>query len=296
LRWRQGGRTRFAQNGANLNNKPDKNSATKHQISPIYGIPKFLNRIYDFEDCIYTSRKADEGREHLSTAFASTNPMKPQPSTALTDAKIDQLGNFLDSIDTAMTLEEVDGFFCGLISGPDPVLPNEYLPHIFGGDMPNLDSLNDVAKIIGLLLQHWNHIAATLMRDKSYFPIMFKDEEGNCRATEWARAYMFAVELRQEGWARLLNDESKVGLMMPVMTLRLESDEDPKFRPGPIANEKRENIVVHMVAAVLDIYRYFSPERLQKAQQSIHYQHPKMDAMIPAIADQGRRTSVAMEQ
>jgi uncharacterized protein len=36
-----------------------------------------------------------------------------------------------------MNLETLDGFFAALICGPDNVLPSEYLPEIWGGDMVN---------------------------------------------------------------------------------------------------------------------------------------------------------------
>jgi uncharacterized protein len=54
----------------------------------------------------------------------------------LTDDEFERLGDFLYGLHgTAMTLEELDGFFCALICGPDLVPPSEYLPHIFGGDL-----------------------------------------------------------------------------------------------------------------------------------------------------------------
>jgi uncharacterized protein len=58
----------------------------------------------------------------------------------LTDAEFDRLGEFLKSCKggRAMNIEELDGFFAALIAGPETVMPGEYYPEIFGGEMASL--------------------------------------------------------------------------------------------------------------------------------------------------------------
>ena len=60
---------------------------------------------------------------------------QPEP---LTDAELDRLGDFLKGCKggEAMNLEELDGFFSVLIAGPETVMPSEYHPEVFGGEMP----------------------------------------------------------------------------------------------------------------------------------------------------------------
>ena len=55
----------------------------------------------------------------------------------LTDAELDRLGDFLKGCKggSAMNVEQTDGFFAALIVGPETVMPNEYYPEVFGGDM-----------------------------------------------------------------------------------------------------------------------------------------------------------------
>jgi uncharacterized protein len=59
---------------------------------------------------------------------------QPEP---LTDAELDRLGNFLKSCKggRAMNVEGLDGFFAALIAGPESVMPSEYYPEVFGGEM-----------------------------------------------------------------------------------------------------------------------------------------------------------------
>jgi len=172
--------------------------------------------------------------------------MQSPSSIELTNAQIDQLDGSLDSFDGAMGLEEVDGFFCALISGPDLVMPSEYLPHVFGGEMPEFSSAEQASEIMELLFQQWNHIADTLLRDRVYFPLLFEDEAGKCQANEWADGYMLGVRLRRKSRSDLIEDEENGDLMVPVMALHFEHDDDPDFRPIPILDERREDIIAYM--------------------------------------------------
>jgi uncharacterized protein len=53
----------------------------------------------------------------------------------LTDAEFDRLREFLEGCagSKVMNVEERDGFFAALVAGPEIVMPNEYLPGVFGG-------------------------------------------------------------------------------------------------------------------------------------------------------------------
>ena len=89
------------------------------------------------------------------------------PTRPLADTELDRLGDLLMRCKggKAMNLEELDGFFCALIAGPDTVMPSEYYPEVFGGELSEaLDFANrdDANEILGLLMRHWNTIAATL--------------------------------------------------------------------------------------------------------------------------------------
>ena len=184
----------------------------------------------------------------------------------LTDAELDRFREFLRKCKggKAMNIEEVDGFFAALIAGPEVVLPSEYLPEVFGGEMSDtcefaeLDEAND---ILGLLMRHWNAIAATLHKDEVYVPLLLEDEKSVCHGNDWACGFMRGVEFCHEAWGELITDEEQGGWMLPVLILYHEHDKDPEMRPGPIAPEKREDIIVHMAAGLLAAYRHFRGQR-----------------------------------
>jgi uncharacterized protein len=184
----------------------------------------------------------------------------------LTDAELDRLGDFLKSCKggQAMNVEALDGFFAGLIAGPESVMPSEYYREVFGGEMSdtcefrNLDRANE---ILGLMMRHWNEIAGTLNKDEVYVPLLLQDENGVSHGNDWAHGFMRGTLMRHDGWAELVEDEEHGGCMLPMMMLHYEHDEDPEMRPEPISPQKREEVIVHMAAGVLQAYRYFRAQR-----------------------------------
>ncbi len=149
-------------------------------------------------------------------------------SDPLTDAELDRLGDFLKGCKggRAMNVEQLDGFFAALIAGPETVMPSEYYPEVFGGEMADTCEFGSV--------QEANEILGLMMRGMS---------------------------IRHDGWARLMDDEEHGGWLIPVMMLYHEHDEDPEMRPKPISTEQREDVIVHMAAGLLKAYGYFRAQR-----------------------------------
>ena len=180
----------------------------------------------------------------------------------LTDAELDRLGDFLESCDggKAMNVEELDGFFAALIAGPEMVMPSEYYPEVFGGEMSDaceFSSLDKANEILGLMMRHWNTIAATLHKGEVYMPLLLEDENGVARGNDWARGFMRGMHMRHDGWAELVNDDKNGGCLIPVMMLYHEHDKDPEMCPKPISPEQREDVIAHMVAGLVGAYQYF---------------------------------------
>ena len=133
----------------------------------------------------------------------------------LTDAELDRLGEFLGKCKggQAMNIEELDGFFSAPHRRPEVVLPSCYLPEVFGGEMSDtcefaeFDEAND---ILGLLMRHWNTIAAALYKDEVYVPILLEGENGICHGNDWARGFLRGVEFCREDWGELIADEKQV--------------------------------------------------------------------------------------
>jgi uncharacterized protein len=181
----------------------------------------------------------------------------------LSEEELDQLSDFLTKMGpSALNLEAVDGLFCALICGTEMVLPSEYLPQIWGEEFV-FDSQSDVDRVIGLLMRHWNTIAGTLRRTLKahdvYMPILFVGDDGVTRGNDWAQGFMRGVLIRPRFWRELMQSDDE--LLLPIMLLAHECDPDPAMRPSPVPPEKREDIVMAMIASLVKIYRHFEPFR-----------------------------------
>lgn len=141
----------------------------------------------------------------------------------------DELAEFLISderSDSCLNLVELDGLLTCVVSGPDSIMPSEWLPVVWGDDKGGgFKTIKQAQRIFDLLIRHLNGIAGTLMNSPEKFePLLYQgidDCEKNAGADEWCIGYLAAMALRTEMWDRFV--ESKQGIILtPVFTLGLE--------------------------------------------------------------------------
>jgi uncharacterized protein len=186
--------------------------------------------------------------------------MKARP---LTDAEYNRIAAVLGRLRGAMNLEALDGFFAALICGPDPVLPSEYLPEIWGGAIADADAFatkQELQDFLDLVMRHWNVITETLHSGDVFLPLLLEDEQGIAHANDWAQGFMRGMALRSADWLELLDDEEHGGSLVPIFALAHEHHPDPELRPygAPIDAQRREQLIVGIAAGVMAIYRYFA--------------------------------------
>jgi uncharacterized protein len=169
----------------------------------------------------------------------------------------------------AMNLETLDGYFSALICGPEPVIPSEYLPEIWGDDFV-FDSEAQMSEIAGLSSRHWNAIIsgldATMKHRKAHLPIMLAAPDGVTYGNDWALGFMRGVRMRSESWRDLMASEEDGGSVVIIMAFAHENDPDPTMRPSePFTAARRKDLLVEMITSLARIYRYFAPYRRRYA-------------------------------
>ena len=90
-----------------------------------------------------SNHNSDNEKEKASMLSALDDFLNhKETSPKLSNQQLDALEYYLDShaSQNAMHMEVLDGFLCALITSPVPVSPEEYLPRIFGGKMPEFKS------------------------------------------------------------------------------------------------------------------------------------------------------------
>ena len=189
----------------------------------------------------------------------------------LTNGELDRLEDFLCAVnpDEAMTLEELDGFFCALICGPELVPPSEYLPEVFGGESMgrSVNSLKEAQEFLELLTRHWNTIAGTLYRGELYVPLIFEDENGIAMGNEWAVGFVQGMHMRLDAWGPLVAHKQHRMAVTPMLLLAHEDDPDLEFGGEAITPETRLELLHHMTDCLPIIYDFFrerTPKRKGK--------------------------------
>jgi uncharacterized protein len=162
-----------------------------------------------------------------------------------------------------MSMEEMDGFFCALISGPVIVPPAQFLPELFGdvlSDVALSSSVDEFNEILALLLKHWNSINGEFGGGRTHEPLFSVEEKG--RGREWARGFMAGVRMRQDSWSDLLQTHSP-NFLFPMQWFAQE--DDPASPATPLAGKTRDDLLAMLQPATLAIYRYYAPQRTANA-------------------------------
>ena len=126
--------------------------------------------------------------------------------------------------DDAMLLEELDGFIAGLLVCPELIKPSEWLPVVWGSegeDDTAFDSLDHLNRVLGLVMEHYNDVARTLIeRPDRYGPRFAVDKRHNEILWEiWVAGFEKAVKLRPAAWQKLLTaDRDGTGDVRPSRT------------------------------------------------------------------------------
>lgn len=188
------------------------------------------------------------------------------------DDEIDDLDQFLMSdivSDDTMMIDTLDGFLTAIAIGPTTVLPNEWLPAIWGPtpeDAPDFQSMEQAQHVFGLLMRHYNGIIQTLEHDPdSIAPVLninsYPDDPHEYLDGEaWAHGFMDGVGLRRADWQPLLDDAQGKAWLRPIYLLGAEevSDEDELLVRWPNQREELSEQIPDSIAA---IYRFWLPYR-----------------------------------
>nr|WP_294864519.1 YecA family protein [uncultured Pseudogulbenkiania sp.] len=172
-----------------------------------------------------------------------------------------------------MGLEQLDGFFAALLCGPEPIKPSEVLPLILGDafdDETAFSSQKALEQFVSLLMGHWLDIADTLHSEREFHPWLEPDEHGVVHGNDWAQGFTAGMELMNEDWGLLFEDEEQAEALVPIMALAFEHHPDPEMRPYVDNADagQREQWLAGISPAVEAIYRFFAAMRRQMEQES----------------------------
>jgi len=199
----------------------------------------------------------------------------PAAGVELDGDELAWLAGFLASVqvpETAMALEELDGFFTALIAGPASVPPSLYMPEVWGpdGSGPVYDGEEQTRYVADILHRHWRSI---LLRLEGCFPCppMVGGDADWPPGRLWSEGFERGVELCIEDWEFALEDGGIADMLDVISTLR----DDPDLMTELDDLAERDD---HLSASMLAIHALHA------------YWHPQDEPTAPRQSKIGRNT------
>lgn len=128
--------------------------------------------------------------------------------------------------DDTFSFDELLGYMFGLAMTPDIIVPNEWMPIIFGGDLPTFDSIEQMQTMTGSLIEVYNNFIIDFTKNKLKLPFNIdKMKDNKFKALyEWVSGFEEALALREELWDPEefpeLSDRKKEELYHSMMTIQ----------------------------------------------------------------------------
>ena len=193
---------------------------------------------------------------------------KHMPTNWLDRIDLEVLDRFLmseRSPSESMMLSDLDGFLTGIAVGPELVMPSDWLPIIFGGDVPEFADEVEAKAILGAIMGRFNEILRQVENDDLQ-PVFWVGHEGTLIATDWAEGFLQAIMLRADAWERLLKSKREGQLLVPILALC--GDENGESLLGiPLDEEDRvmeeaTEFIPACVAAIAAYWREKGPKQV----------------------------------
>ena len=139
-----------------------------------------------------------------------------------TDSDLDRLQDLLAAIPPereSMNVVELDGYVAALIVCPDPILPSEWLPGVWGEDHAFANTA-EAEETIGAVMEHYNRVARDLAeRPEDYAPALGIDpDSGETLWEPWIAGFERAMRLRPDVWEEIaLSDDEEASASISMV-------------------------------------------------------------------------------
>jgi uncharacterized protein len=226
----------------------------------------------------------------------------PTLQAQLADRDLDRLETLLDELPEAMRLDEIQGYLCAAVAGPQAIAAEDWLADTLGGvEALASQAGNEAAELL-------RRFAAALETELAAGepPVLLlyakeDDENGPSDYLPWCQAYLAAVDAAEDDWFESLGesedeeDSEEITYLderlFPLMVLTGEAEaaarEHGEEWPQGEAREQLENDCQDdLPLAVTDIYRFWAAKR---GTPTIRRDEPKVGRNDPCPCGSGRK-------
>ncbi|BAO45406.1 YecA/YgfB family protein [Thiolapillus brandeum] len=181
----------------------------------------------------------------------------------MNDAQLERLEDFLLAHleEGCMPLDVAQGFLSAIVSGPQLIMPNQWLPNILGDT--NFASNKEAKDIMELVMSLYSTTLAEL-ENQDYAPMILSMEEGHeddplPLPYGWCEGYIIGWNMQGESALDdMAGDESAAMHLGPVAAF-LMYEEDQLLNP-PNETEHRE-AADQLANSAMALYEWWKPRR-----------------------------------
>ncbi len=175
--------------------------------------------------------------------------------------------------DEVYTFEQVHGVITATLVGPEPVMPGEYLPFLFGreGTVPSFLIEAHLEGIHDLLTELKDHITMELdtNRFKPCFGYLFQDGKRKSDLLSWCMGFMEGMGFWDEHWFDDENVDSKlVKYLSPIIYFADRGEILSPSQPQKNSREvtKLENLLAKLISPCIFNIRDYWKELVRNGQ------------------------------
>jgi len=227
----------------------------------------------------------------------------------LADNQLDRLETLLDdpSLAEAMRLDEIQGYLCAALSGPQAIPEEDWLADVLGSDEA-LDS--EAGREAAELLRAFAvALEAELAAGEPPVLLLYpkdddEDEDAPSDYVPWCQAYLAGVDAAEEDWFEALGEEEAEDdedvrdeityldeRLFPLMVLTGEAEaaareHGEEWPEGEELAQVNNDCEEDLPQAVTDIYRFWLAKR---GTQTIRREDPKVGRNDPCPCGSGKK-------
>ncbi len=181
--------------------------------------------------------------------------------------KLQKLLNDLPLKEEAFNIQALQGYLHAIAITPDVIVPSEWLPVIFGGEMPEYDTMQQAESMINAIMEGYNNYNALRMENRLHFPFEMDQLTPNMfdEIIDWAYGFHKGLRLRMDIWlSRIIardlgEEEDPVANSVGVISALVHDDDEnndlifDKIKNNIEDDIDEEEIKVRIVATLIRI-------------------------------------------
>lgn len=198
--------------------------------------------------------------------------MNSTMSQPLSQTELDRLEAFLNAEDfPGMALDETHGFLTAVVSGPEIISPQDWLPLVFGGKQA-VRKREPPQDIASLLLRLNSEISLALFGNHDYTPWIREHPAAEGEPLPipegWCMGYLEGVNLYPLSWRRrFFHNQEAQQLLIPVMAFGFIDHDNPEESPRPQTEQEQRELAGILPDAIRGLFGWWREQAPARAKQ-----------------------------